>query len=141
MSTDQRATEKVGELIHHVFESLLQVNTDFERLQDLLGLGIDLKQLLAPHSHMTWRFIAPQEERFRESWKKFVSAMQDAEPNPSQPRSVVVETVDPAPAPLPAAMVQAVEKPAPAAQAEVWNVFGSVFSLLTFPAEHSQPCT
>ena len=109
MSTDQRASERVGELIHHAFESLLQANTDFERLQDLLRLGMDSKQLLTPHSQMTWKFMAPQEERFRENWKKFVAAMQDAESCPIQPQPVVVETVEPTPAPLPAITIQAEE--------------------------------
>ena len=95
MSTDQRASERVGELIHHAFESLLQANTDLERLQDLLGLGMDLKQLLAPHSQMTWKFIAPQEERFRENWKKFVSAMEGVGSSSSQHQPAEVETVEP----------------------------------------------
>jgi len=119
MSTDQRASERVGELIHHAFESLLQANTDFDRLQDLLGLGMDSRQLLTPHSQMTWKFIAPQEERFRENWKKFVSAIQDAESSPIQSQLVVVEAVEPAPVALPAITVQATEEPAPVTQIEV----------------------
>ena len=119
MSTDQRASERVGELIHHAFESLLQANTDFERLRDLCGLGMDSKQLLTPHSQMTWKFMAPQEERFRENWKKFVSAMQDAESSPSQSQPVVVETIDPAPTSLPAITARAAGGVASVTQNEV----------------------
>ena len=129
MSTDQRASERVGELIHHAFESLLQANTDFERLQDLLQLGMDSKQLLTPHSQMTWKFMAPQEEKFRENWNKFVSVMQDAESSTIQPRALVVETVESAPAPLPAIAARAAEEAAPATRTEVWDLLGrfSVF--------------
>jgi len=80
---------------------------------------MDSKQLLMPHSQMTWKFMAPQEERFRESWKKFISAMQDAESGPSQLRPAVVEIVEPAPAPLPAIKAQAVEEHASVTQTEV----------------------
>jgi hypothetical protein len=76
MSTDQRASERVGELIHNAFESLLQVNTDLERLQDLIGLGMDLRQLFAPHSQTAWKFMVPQEKRLRENWEKFISALE-----------------------------------------------------------------
>lgn len=95
MSTNQRASERVGQLIHHAFESLLQANTDLERLQDLIGLGMDLKELLAPHSQMTWKFIAPQEQRFRENWAKFISAVEGAESSAGHTQLGVVETVEP----------------------------------------------
>ena len=124
MSTDQRASDRVGELIHHAFESLLQANKDLERLQDLLGLGMDSRQLLAPHSQMTWKFMAPQEEKFRENWKKFVSAMQDVESSSGQPQPVVAKTVEPASASLPAIIVQAAGEAVPVAQTQVRSFFG-----------------
>ena len=77
------------------------------------------KQLLAPHSQMTCKSMAPQEEWFRENWKKFISAMQDAESNPSQSQPVVAETADPVPAQLPAITVRAAGGVAPATQIEV----------------------
>ena len=119
MSTDQRASERVGQLIHHAFESLLQANTDLERLQDLLGLGMDLKQLLVPHSQMTWKFMAPQEERFRENWKKLVSAMEGVVSSSSLPQPVVVENVLPASSSLPAITVREAEEAAPTTQIKV----------------------
>jgi len=119
MSTDQRASERVGELIHHAFESLLQANTDLERLQDLIGLGMDLRQLLAPHSQSTWKFMVPQEQRFRENWKKFISAVEEAESSPSHPQQVVVGTVEPAPTPLPAITAQTPEEAGPTTQNKV----------------------
>ena len=120
MSTDQRASERVGELIHHAFESLLQANTDLERLQDLIGLGMDLKQLLTPHSQMTRKFMAPQEQRFRENWSKFISAVEGAESNTSHPQRATVEsTIEPGPAPLSAITVQTTEGVAPVTQTKV----------------------
>ena len=102
MSTDQRASERVGELIHHAFESLLQTNTDLERLQDLIGLGMDLKQLLAPHSQMTQKFMVPQEQRFRENWKRFILAVEGAGSSTGRPQQAAVETTEVVPTPLPA---------------------------------------
>lgn len=122
MSTDQRASERVGELIHHAFESLLQANTDLERLQDLIGLGMDLKQLLAPHSQTTWKFMVPQEQRFRENWNKFISALETAEASASRPQQAGVGTVEPAPTPLPAITPQAPEEAPPEAQSKVWSL-------------------
>lgn len=110
MSTNQRASERVGQLIHHAFESLLQANTDLERLQDLIGLGMDLKELLAPHSQMTWKFIAPQEQRFRENWTKFISAVEGAESNAGHTQLGVVETVEPGSSSLPAITVPTTEE-------------------------------
>lgn len=106
MSTDQRASERVGELIHHAFESLLQANTDLERLQDLIGLGMDLKQLLAPHSQMTRKFMVPQEQRFSENWKRFILAVEGAGTSTDRPQQVAVETTEAAPTPLPATKAQ-----------------------------------
>jgi len=106
MSTDQRASERVGELIHHAFESLLQANTALERLQDLIGLGMDLKQLMAPHSQSTWRFMVPQEQRFRENWKKFISTVEGVESIASHPQQAAVGATEPAPTPLPATTAQ-----------------------------------
>lgn len=110
MSTNQRASERVGQLIHHAFESLLQANTDLERLQDLIGLGMDLKELLAPHSQMTWKFIAPQEQRFRENWAKFISAVEGAESSVGHTQPGVVETVEPGSSSLPAITVPTTEE-------------------------------
>lgn len=105
MSTDQRASERVGELIHHTFDSLLQANTGLERLRDLIGLGMDLGQLLAPHSQMTWKLMVPQEKRFRENWDEFMSVMRgvglSAGPNVQQ-AEVKAVTAEPESAPLPA---------------------------------------
>ena len=120
MSTDQRVSERVGELIHHAFESLLQANTDLERLQDLIGLGMDLKQLLVPHSPTTWKFMVPQEQRFRENWNKFLSAVEGAESSASLPQETAVEIAEPASAPtLPTITTQAPEKALPGAQSKV----------------------
>jgi len=120
MSTDQRASERIGELIHDAFESLLQVNTNLERLQDLIGLGMDLGRLLAPHSQATWKFMVPQEQRFRENWNKFISATEGAESSVSRPQQAAVENVEPAPAPPPVITIQAtVEDVLPETQSKV----------------------
>ena len=110
MSTDQRASERVGELLHLTFESLSQANAYLERLQDLIGLGIDLEQLLAPHSRMTRKFIVPQEQKFRENWNKFTTAVEDAGSSTSTVQQVTAETVEPAPAPLPTIAAQVTEE-------------------------------
>ena len=103
--------------MYHAFESLLQANTDLERLQDLIGLGMDLKQLLAPHSQMTWKFMAPQEQRFRENWNKFISAVESSVGHPQQ---AAVETVKPGSgALLPAIAVQITDAAAPVMQTKV----------------------
>lgn len=122
MSTDQRASERVGELIQNAFESLLQVNTYLERLQDLIGLGMDLEQLLAPHTQATWKFMVPQGERLRENWTKFISAVEGTNSSaaPSiQPAVVMAATVERAPAPFPSITVPVTEKVTPAIQVEV----------------------
>lgn len=119
MSTDQRASERVGELIHHAFESLLQVNTDLERLQDLIGLGMDLKQLLAPHSQITLKFMVPQEQRFRENWNNFISAVEGVGSSSSRPQQAAVETVEPASISLPAVATQVPEEVPPETQRKV----------------------
>ena len=120
MSTDQRASERIGELIHDAFESLLQVNTNLERLQDLIGLGMDLGRLLAPHSQATWKFMVPQEQRFRENWNKFISATEGAESSVSRPQRAPAETVEPAPAPSPVITAQATaEEALPETQSKV----------------------
>lgn len=123
MSTDQRASEKVGELIHYAYESLLQVNAGLERLQDLIGLGMDLKQLLIPHSQMTWKFMVPQQQKFRENWDKFISSMEDANSSVGPDlRRVEAEAIGikPAPAPLTADAARVPEKVIPVMPVEVW---------------------
>ena len=119
MSTDQRASERVGELIHHAFEALLKANTDLERVQDLIGLGMDLNQLLAPHSQATWKFMVPQEQRFRENWNKFISAMEGTESSVGRAQEAAVETVEPTPTPSPAITAQATEEVLPETQSKV----------------------
>jgi hypothetical protein len=119
MSTDQRASERVGELIHHAFDSLLQATTDLERLQDLIGLGMDLKTLLAPHSQAMFKFMVPQEQRFRENWDKFLSVMEAAESSIGRPQQPAPEAIEPPPAPLPAIAVQAADEVAPPTQTKV----------------------
>ena len=119
MSTDQRASERVGELLHLAFESLSQANAYLERLQDLIGLGIDLKQLLAPHSQMTRKFMAPQEQKFRENWKKFITATEDAGSSTGNPQQMTAETLEPAPAASPTTAIQATEEAMPVTQIEV----------------------
>ena len=110
MTTDQRASERVGELIHHAFESLLQVNTDLERLQDLIGLGMDSKHILAPHSLETWKYMVPQEKRFRENWGKFIVALEGADSSSGesnlQPAVVTEETIPEEVEPVVQAMVR-----------------------------------
>ena len=66
MSLEQRASQEVGGLIDHVYESLLEANLDLERLRSLGKIGLDLKELLAPHSQ-TMKFLAPQVEHLREN--------------------------------------------------------------------------
>lgn len=125
MSTNQRASKKAGELIHNAFESLLQVNADLERLQDLLGLGMDARHLLTPHSQTTWKFLAPQEQKFRENWKKFVSATEAAESSANHPQQTAVEPTEPtSTAPLPAIAAQTTEEPVAVTQTEVRDSFG-----------------
>jgi len=120
MSTDQRASERIGELIHDAFESLLQVNTNLERLQDLIGLGMDLGRLLAPHSQATWKFMVPQEQRFRENWNKFISATEGAESSVSRPQQAAVENAEPVPTPSPVITAQATaEEVLPETQSKV----------------------
>jgi uncharacterized protein YoaH (UPF0181 family) len=122
MSTDQRASDRVGELVHDVFEALLQANAALERIQDLIGLGMDLKQLLAPHSQATWNYMAPQQQRFNKNWEKFVSAMEGAaQSSVSHPQQAAVETVQPAPAPLPTITAQVTEEALPEIQSKVWS--------------------
>ena len=123
MSTDQRASERVGELIHYAYESLLQVNAGLERLQDLIGLGMDLKQLLIPHSQMTWKFMVPQQQKFRENWDKFISSMEDANSSVGPDlRRVEAEAIGikPAPAPLTADAARVPEKVILVMPVEVW---------------------
>lgn len=117
MATDQRASERVGELIHRTFESLLQANTDLERLQDLIGLGMGQTQLLAPHSKTTWKFILPQEKRFRENWEKFIAVVNGGHSNvdlPGPSRATVGAVMsDHAPALVPATSIRAQDTVAP----------------------------
>lgn len=99
MSTDQRASERVGELIQ------------------------DLKQLLAPHCQMTRKFIVPQEKRFRENWDKFISVMEGANSSATPDvQQVVMEvvTAEPVPAPLSAIAVRVPEKVTTATRVRVW---------------------
>lgn len=111
MSTDQKASERIGELVQRVYDSLLQANTDLERIQDLTGLGLDRRQLLTPHSQATWKFVVPQEQKFRESWNNFISAMERVESNAGNSQQATVATVDPIPAPaLPAIVTQTPEE-------------------------------
>ena len=98
MSTDQIASERIGELIQHVYDSLQQANTDLERIQDLIELGLDRKQLLIPHSQATRKFVVPQEQKFRESWSKFLFAMERVELDASSSQQAAVGTVDTMPA-------------------------------------------
>ena len=123
MSTDQRAPERVGELIQNAFNLLLQVNTGLEMLQFLTGSGTDLNQLLAPHSQTTWEFLVPQEKRFRENWGKFISAMEGASLSTGpkiQRVEVEAVTVYRAPAPLLAIAASVPEKAISVIQVEVW---------------------
>lgn len=138
MSTDQRASERVGKLIHDAFESLLQANTDLDRLQDLLGLGIDAEYLLAPHSQMTWKFLVPQEQKFRENWKKFISAVENAEPSVIRPQQVAVGASGPAPTP-PAIAAQTAEETAAVTQTEVRNSFGFFGGLVLTHSRQNAP--
>ena len=78
---------------------------------------MDLKQLLAPHSQMTWKFMVPQEQRFRENWNKFISAV---ESSTGRPQQVTVETAKPGSAALlPAIIAQPTEAAAPVTQTKV----------------------
>ena len=119
MSTDQRVSERLGELVQDAFEALLRANTNLERLQDLIGLGMDPKELLTPHSQATWKFLVPQEQRFRENWNKFISAMEGVKSSVNHPQQAAVETVEPAPTPLPAVTAQATGETLPRTQDEV----------------------
>ena len=119
MSTDQKASERIGELVQRVYDSLQQANTDLERIQDLTRLGLDRKQLLAPHSQATWKFVVPQEQKFRESWNEFLSVMEGVESNASNSRQATVGTVDPTPAPALPALTTQTPEAVPAAQDEV----------------------
>jgi hypothetical protein len=124
MSTDQRASEKVGQLVQNAFESLLQVNTCLERLQDLIGLGMDVEQLLAPHAQVTWKFLVPQEKRLQENWGKFISAVESANLNAATGLSLqqtVAEAamVESAPTPFPVTVVRIPEKVTPVVRVEV----------------------
>lgn len=123
MFTEQQMSPKVGELIEDAFYSLLRANEGLEKVQELVGLGMDLSQLLAPHSHTTWKILAPQERRFRENWDRFISAMgranSNADPN-LQRTEVEGTTVDPAPTPSPALTVRGPQKVTPVMQVQVW---------------------
>lgn len=80
---------------------------------------MDLKQLLSPHSQTTWKFMVPQEQRFRENWGKFISSVEGAESSASPPQQTAVETIVPVSTPLPAIGGQTAEKAAPITQTEV----------------------
>jgi hypothetical protein len=119
MSIDQRASERVGELIHHAFNSLLQATTDLERLQDLIGLGVYLQTLLAPHSQAMFEFMVLQEQRFRENWDKFLSVMEAAESSVSRPQQPAPEAIEPPPGSLPVIAVQVADEVALPTQTKV----------------------
>ena len=122
MSLEQRASQEAGGLIDHAYESLLEVNLDLERLQSLGAIGLDLKELLAPHSP-TVKFLAPQVEHLRENWGRLIRALESADSRSvgTGPRQEVIEAgqAETAPASLPAITVRAPGQASPAIQITV----------------------
>jgi hypothetical protein len=105
MTSDKPAPEGAGELIYHVYHTILQANTGLEKLLASAGFGrgTDLRQRLPPHCLMTVKFIVRQERIFRENWEIFVSVLDDADSTSvggTVPQKAVAEA-EPAPAPLP----------------------------------------
>lgn len=105
MSAEQQASERVGGIIYETLKVFLQMNTVLGELRGFVRSGMDLKQLLAPHSLVAWECLVPQEKKFREGWELFVSGLEGADPVNvvTGPREAAVEpaVVKPTPAPLP----------------------------------------
>lgn len=123
MSADQRASVKVKDIVSNVLELLVKLNKNWKELRELGKLGMDLGQLLAPHSLLSWECIVPQEKVFLEGWKLFVSCLEGADPATVEvgPQEVALEAavVEPAYAPLPVVADPVSEETVPVIQVEV----------------------